>query len=253
MRHLVELGEAPSPAVLDGALSLALATGATVRLVGPLTGADAALVLAAARIGDAEKLEEARAGIARAEPIELAFGHARAGVHLLDLPDDGAVARALWSFAWPLALLGRPSELRLSGANHTDGVPTFHELSLAWAPLAARFGLKASLELLRAGFNGETGEIAALLDPAPALTPFHVVHRGILRQVPLVAATAEGRDEEPLRAAQAAARTRPPQGGGCRGEMKVPSASLSPIRSSRHARADGRSPPWRSSRTRSSP
>ncbi|MFL5375128.1 MAG: RNA 3'-terminal phosphate cyclase [Myxococcales bacterium] len=206
MRHLVELGEAPSPAVLDGALSLALSTGATVRLVGPLTGADAALVLAAARIGDADKLEEARAGIARAEPIELAFGHARAGVHLLDLPDEGAVARALWSFAWPLALLGRPSELRLSGANHTDGVATFHELSLAWAPLAARFGLKASLELLRAGFNGETGEIAALLDPAPALTPFHVVHRGILRQVTLVAATAEGRDEEPLRAAQAAAR-----------------------------------------------
>jgi len=206
MRHLVELGEAPSPAILDGALSLALATGATVRLVGPLAGADASLVLAAARIGDADKVEEARAGIARAEPIELAFGHARAGVHTLDLPDDGAVPRALWSFAWPLALLGRPSELRLAGPNHTDGVATFHDLRLGWAPLAARFGLKVSLELLRAGFAGETGELSASLDPAPALTPLHVVHRGILRQVALVGATAEGRDEEPLRAAEAAAR-----------------------------------------------
>src|SRR3954466_7939227 len=137
MRHLVELGEAPSPAVLDGALSLALSTGATVRLVGPLAGADASLVLAAARIGDADKVEEARDGIARAEPIELAFGHARAGVHTLDLPDDGAVARALWAFSWPLALLGRPSELRLSGATNPDGVAPSHHLTLAWAPLAA--------------------------------------------------------------------------------------------------------------------
>jgi RNA 3'-terminal phosphate cyclase (ATP) len=206
MRHLVELGEAPSPAVLDGALSLALATGSTVRLVGPLTGADAAVVLAAARIGDADKVEEARAGIAQAAPIELTFGHARAGVHDLDLSDEGAVPRALWSLSWPLALLGRPSELRLSGANHAEGIATFHDLRLCWAPLAARFGLKVSLELLRAGFGAETGEIAAALDPAPALTPFHVVHRGLLRQVTLVAATAEGRDEEPLRAAQAAAR-----------------------------------------------
>jgi len=206
MRHLVELGEAPSPAVLDGALSLALATGATVRLVGPLAGADASLVLAAARIGDGDKVDEARAGIARAAPIELAFGHARAGVHTLDLPDDGAVPRALWSFSWPLALLGRPSELRLAGPNHAEGVATFHDLRLAWAPLAARFGLKVSLELLRAGFAAEMGELSASLDPAPALTPLHVVHRGILRQVALVAATAEGRDEEPLRAAQAAAR-----------------------------------------------
>src|SRR5205823_4245742 len=164
------------------------------------------LVLAAARIGDADKLDEARAGIAQSAPIELAFGHARAGVHTLDLPDDGAVPRALWSVSWPLALLGRPSELRLAGPNHAEGVATFHDLRLAWAPLAARFGLKVSLELLRAGFAAEMGELSASLDPAPALTPLHVVHRGILRQVALVAATAEGRDEEPLRAAQAAAR-----------------------------------------------
>ncbi|TMB27086.1 MAG: hypothetical protein E6J62_19935 [Deltaproteobacteria bacterium] len=147
MRHLVELGEAPSPAVLDGALSLALATGATVRLVGPLAGADASLVLAAARIGDGDKVDEARAGIARAAPIELAFGHARAGVHTLDLPDDGAVPRALWSFSWPLALLGRPSELRLAGPNHAEGVATFHDLRLAWAPLAARFARSRSSPL----------------------------------------------------------------------------------------------------------
>ena len=53
MRPPVELGEATAPSLLDGALAFALAAGAPLRLVGPLNGADAALVLAAARIGDA--------------------------------------------------------------------------------------------------------------------------------------------------------------------------------------------------------
>jgi len=138
MRHLVELGEAPSPAILDGALSLALATGATVRLVGPLTGADASLVIAAARIGDLDKVDEARAGIAQSPPIELAFGPARAGVHTLDLPADGAVARALWSFALPPALLGRPRVPRLVGPHQCEGVRAFPDLRPGWAPPVAR-------------------------------------------------------------------------------------------------------------------
>ena len=40
MRTLVELREAPPPAVLDGALGLALATGSALRVTGPLLGAD---------------------------------------------------------------------------------------------------------------------------------------------------------------------------------------------------------------------
>src|SRR5207245_2672392 len=112
MRPPVELGEATAPSLLDGALALALATGAPLRLVGPLNGADAALVMAAARIGDAATAEATRAALGRTGPVE----------------------------------------------------------------------------------------------PAPALTPLQLVHRGILRQASLVAATAQGRDDDPLRAAQAAAR-----------------------------------------------
>src|SRR5438309_216948 len=206
MRLPVELGEATAPSLLDGALAFALSTGAPLRLVGPLNGADAAVVMAAARIGDAERLDATRAALARSGPVELAIGHARAGVHVLDLREEGAVPRALWALSWPLALLGRPSELRLSGPNHCEGLATFHDLRLGWVPLAARFGLKVTLELPLAGFDGENGELIAALDPAPALTPLQLVHRGILRQVSVVAATAQGRDEEPLRAAQAAAR-----------------------------------------------
>ena len=42
----------------------------------------------------------------------------------------------------------------------------------------------------------------ATLDPAPALTPLHLVHRGILRQVSVVAAVAGGRHEAALEAAE---------------------------------------------------
>src|SRR5437868_8355128 len=205
MRLPVELGEATAPSLLDGALALALSTGAPLRLVGPLNGADAAVVMAAARIGDAERLDATRTALSRTGPVELALGHARAGVHVLELREDGAVPRALSALSWPLALLGRPSELRLSGPNHTEGA-TFHDLRLGWAPLAARFGLKVGLELPVAGFSGEVGEIVASLDPAPALTPLQLVHRGILRQVTLVAATSGGRDDDPVRATEAATR-----------------------------------------------
>src|SRR5882762_11421946 len=80
-------------------------------------------------------------------------------VHVLDLREDGAVSRAIWALAWPLALLGRPSELRLAGPNHCEGQATFHDLRLGWVPLAARFGLKVALELPLAGFDGENGEV----------------------------------------------------------------------------------------------
>src|SRR5262249_61862932 len=68
MRPPVELGEATAPSLLDGALALALATGAPLRMVGPINGADALLVLAAARLGDAGTLEATRAALARTRP-----------------------------------------------------------------------------------------------------------------------------------------------------------------------------------------
>src|SRR5205807_706393 len=153
---------APPPPPLYRAPPAALA-----RRDDPLNGADAAVVMAAARIGDAERLDATRTALSRTGPVELALGHARAGVHVLDLREDGAVPRALWALSWPLALLGRPSELRLSGPNHCEGLATFHDLRLGWVPLAARFGLKVTLELPLAGFDGENGELIAALDPAP--------------------------------------------------------------------------------------
>jgi len=204
MRSPLQLGEHPAKAVFDGAIGLALATGVPLRLRAPLQPADLSIALAAVKLGGDP--EPARELLSRDATVELSLPHPRAGVHVLDLPEPGTVARALWTLSWPLALLGKPSELRLRGPNHSDGAPTFHDLRLGWAPLAGHFGLKISLELTQAGFGTEEGEIVASLDPAPALTPLHAVHRGLLRQVSVVAAVGGGRHEAALDAAERVVR-----------------------------------------------
>jgi RNA 3'-terminal phosphate cyclase len=205
----MRLGERPAQPVLDGAVALALATGAPLRLQGPVNGSDLELILAAVKLGDPGAVEGAREKLAQQGAVELPLPRPRAGVHVIEL---GVPARALWTLSWPLALLGKPSELRLLGPNFVEGVPTFHDLRLGWAPFAAQFGLKVSLELTQAGFASEQGEMVAALDPAPALTPFHLVHRGLLRQVTVVAAVGSGRHEAGLEAAQQAVRALRRQG-----------------------------------------
>src|ERR1700693_2160929 len=226
MRSAVQLGEHPAQTVFDGAIGLALAAGVPLRLRGPLQPADLSLALAAVKLGGDP--EPARELLSRDTAVELSFPHPRAGVHVLDLPHPGAVARALWTLSWPLALLGKPSELRLRGPNHSDGTPTFHDLRLGWAPLAGHFGLKIGLELTQAGFGTEEGEIVASLDPAPALTPLHAVHRGLLRQVTVVAAVGGGGPEAALEAAERVVRAMRRRGviaEAERGPVRLPSTS----------------------------
>jgi RNA 3'-terminal phosphate cyclase len=183
--------------VLDGALGLALAASVPLRIEGPLQGADLEVARAAAQIAAAG---DAAAQLASPGWHELSLPPPRAGLHVIDLQANGAVARALWTLSWPLALLGKPSELRLRGSNHEEGSPTFHHLRFGWAQLATHFGLKLTLALTEAGF-GEAGEIVAALDPAPALLPIQAMHRGILRQVNVIAAVAGGRNDAALEAA----------------------------------------------------
>src|SRR5216683_326339 len=121
-----------------GALGLALATGSALRVTGPLKGADLDIAAAAVKLGDPDAVQAASERLSRPGPVELALPHPRAGMHVLELTSPGAVARALWTLPWPLALLGKPSELRLLGPNHAEGQPSFHDLRLGWAPQAVR-------------------------------------------------------------------------------------------------------------------
>ncbi|MGE5047919.1 MAG: RNA 3'-terminal phosphate cyclase [Deltaproteobacteria bacterium] len=216
--------------MLDGAIGLALATGAALRLHGPLQGADLAVALSAVKLGGDP--ETAREQLTREGEIELPLPRPRAGVHVLELSEPIAVARTLWTLSWPLALLGKPSELRLRGPNHGEGAPTFHDLQLGWTPFAARFGLKIGLALNEAGFGTDPGEIVASLDPAPALTPLHAVHRGLLRQVSVIAAVGGGRHEATLEAAEQVVRALRRQGVIAEAErVPLPLPANSPSRS----------------------
>jgi RNA 3'-terminal phosphate cyclase len=229
MRSPVQLGEHPAQTVFDGAIGLALATGVPLRLRGPLGPADLALALAAVKLGG--ETEPAREMLSREGEVELSLPHPRAGVHVLELPHPGLVARALCTLSWPLALLGKPSELRLRGPNHSDGQPTFHDLRLGWVPMAGQFGLKIGLELTQAGFAAEEGEIVASLDPAPALTALRAVHRGLLRQVAVVAAVGGGRHEAALEAAERVVRAMRRRGVIAEAErVPLPFLSSSPAR-----------------------
>ena len=221
----------PAEAVLDGAIGLALATGQHLVLDGPLEGSDRAVALAAIKLSDPSRVEETERLLAKTGPLELRFATPRAAVHVLDLPEPGAVPRVLSSLSWALALSGKTSELRLRGPNYVENYPTFHDLRLAWVPWASQFGLRVALELSQAGFAGESGEMVALLDPAPALTSLHAGHRGLLRQATVIAAVAGGRHEEGLLAAEQAARVLRRQGVIAEAErVPLPVAASAPAR-----------------------
>jgi RNA 3'-terminal phosphate cyclase len=209
----VEIGEHPAPAVLDGAIGLALATASPLRVHGPLSAADLAVALSAVKLGaDGGAVDAAREALSSSGTHSLTLLPPRPGVHVLELPAPGAVARALWTFPWSLALLGKPSTLHLRGPNHSDGAPSFHELRLGWARLASQLGLRVSLELTQAGFGDDIGTVVASIEPVPAFTPLHAAHRGLLRQVSVVAAVGGGRHESALEAAQQVVRAMRRQG-----------------------------------------
>ncbi|HXN84373.1 MAG TPA: RNA 3'-terminal phosphate cyclase [Myxococcales bacterium] len=210
MERILELPEAPPAALLDGAIAIALAAGVTLRLEPPLDGAGAEVVQAAAMLsGDDAAVEAVRAALARRGRVDIDLPRPRPGVHSLSLREPSSVARVATALSWPLGLLGRPSELRLRGINHCAGAPGFHELSLSWVLQASAFGLRARLELRGAAFAGdppEQGELLLTLDPAPALTPLHLAHRGLLRQVTVLGASGSAGHDDVRRAVDEAVR-----------------------------------------------
>jgi RNA 3'-terminal phosphate cyclase len=210
MERILELPEAPPAALLDGAVAIALATGVTLRLEPPLDDAGAEVVHAAAMLsGEDAAAEAVRGALARRGRVDIELPRPRPGVHTLSLREPSSVARVATALSWPLGLLGRPSELRLRGVNHCAGAPGFHELSLSWALQASAFGLRARLELRGAAFAGdppEQGELLLALDPAPALTPLHLAHRGLLRQVTVLGASGSAGHDDVRRAVDEALR-----------------------------------------------
>ncbi|HTT71507.1 MAG TPA: RNA 3'-terminal phosphate cyclase [Anaeromyxobacteraceae bacterium] len=111
-----------------------------------------------------------------------------AGSYEFDIKKAGSTPLLFQTLCWPLALAGRPSQLTLHGRTHQQYSPTFHDLALVWAPAVARLGFRFELELQAAGFYPEgEGEMTARVEPAHAMPPLDLRHRGTLAQVEVVA------------------------------------------------------------------
>ncbi len=112
---------------------------------------------------------------------------AAAGEHVFDIGTAGSTPLLFQTVCWPLALAGGPSSVTLRGGTHQDHAPSFHYLALVWAPAVARLGFGFGLELQAAGFYPEGGgEFTARVEPAHAMPPLDLRHRGTLQDVEVV-------------------------------------------------------------------
>jgi RNA 3'-terminal phosphate cyclase (ATP) len=110
------------------------------------------------------------------------------GRFAFDIGTAGSAPLLFQTLCWPLALAGSPSELTLRGGTHQQYSPTFHYLALVWAPAVARLGFRFEVEMQEAGFYPEGGgEITARVQPAHAMPPLDLRHRGTLNEVQAVA------------------------------------------------------------------
>src|SRR5512147_826859 len=195
----------PLPIVLDGsqgegggqilrtALSLSAITGRPFvvhriranRLKPGLRPQHREAAQAMARLCDAE-VDGAEVGSSRIEfrPRRRAL----AGSYELDIGTAGSAPLLFQTLCWPLALAGAPSRLVLRGGTHLQLSPSFHYLALVWAPAVARLGFRFDLELQAAGFYPEGGgAMTAEVHPAHAMPPLDLRHRGVLREVEVLA------------------------------------------------------------------
>jgi RNA 3'-terminal phosphate cyclase (ATP) len=110
-----------------------------------------------------------------------------AGEWAFDIGTAGSTPLLFQTVCWPLALAGGTSSVTLRGGTHQDHAPSFHYLALVWAPAVARLGFRFSCELAAAGFYPEGGgEFTARIEPAHAMPPVDLRHRGTLQDVEVV-------------------------------------------------------------------
>ncbi len=116
---------------------------------------------------------------------------AHAGEWAFDIGTAGSTTLLLQTVCWPLALAGAPSSVTIRGGTHQDQSPSFHYLALVWVPAVARLGFRVALELQAAGFYPEGGgEMTAAIEPAHAMPPLDLMHRGTVQDVDVVSMVA---------------------------------------------------------------
>ncbi len=174
--------------VLRSSLSLSMITGQPVTLTGIRGGRPKPGLMRQhlACVQAAQAISSARVGGAELGSQQLRFepGTVRAGSYRFEIATAGSCMLLLQT-VWPaLMLLDAPSELQLKGGTHNPMAPPFDFIAQAYAPLLARLGASASLQLRRAGFYpAGGGELQVRIEPATELQPFDLFESGATRSL----------------------------------------------------------------------
>jgi RNA 3'-terminal phosphate cyclase (ATP) len=177
--------------VLRTALTLALMTGQTLRIVNIRAGRKKPGLRPQhlQAVEASVKISQGSAEGARLGATEILFhpGQIKAGKYQFDIGTAGATSLVLQTIFLPLCLAGdskNTSTLTITGGTHVPWSPCFHYLDLQWLHFLQRIGLDAELGLEQAGFYPQGGgRLKASLRPIEQLLPLNLVERGDLRQI----------------------------------------------------------------------
>ena len=115
----------------------------------------------------------------RFEPGPIAAGDFR-----FEIATAGAVTLVLQTVLLPLATGSQPSRMVVTGGTHVPLSPSFHYLDRHWRAVMERFGLTASLKLVKAGFYPPGGgEVRAEVQPWARSASLSIETRGALVSV----------------------------------------------------------------------
>jgi len=173
--------------VLRSSLSLSLITGTPITLTGirgrrPKPGLmrqHLTCVQAAQAIAPGSEVQGAELG---SQQLRFVPAPVQPGSYRFEIATAGSCLLVLQTVWLPLALACGASELELSGGTHNPMAPPFPFIEQAFAPLLARLGAPAELELQRAGFYpAGGGRLKVRLSPAAPLQPFDLLAPGTLK------------------------------------------------------------------------
>jgi len=130
---------------------------------------------------------------------------AAAGEFRFDIGTAGAATLVLQTILPILATAPAASRIEVIGGTHVPGSPAFHFLARHWAEQVLRLGLRARLELERAGFYPRGGgKVLAEVLPWPRPARLDLSRRGALVAVRGIAGKSRLRGDVAQRAADAA-------------------------------------------------
>jgi len=108
-------------------------------------------------------------------------GPVQAGDFRFEIATAGATTLVLQTVIAPLATASGPSRIDVTGGTHVPLSPSFHYLARHWAGVVERLGLRARVELVRAGFYPPGGgELRAEVQPWKRPAHLDLVERGKL-------------------------------------------------------------------------